>query len=811
MRSFAFLLTLRAVAAVTVTVSSFQLGNPGTNSIDLNNSTLWHSQYQPAVSLPHQATLDLGIATWINGFTYLPRQDVKPGGFINGNIGRHDIEISVDNSRWIAVISQTVYADTATLKTEVFTAIQARYVRITAFTEAGNRGPWTSAAELGVVLRGNVVSSSSAAPSIPASSTPSSSSTGALYTVLATISSVAVDCAHAGSEGSKAIDGNTGTIWHSQYSPEIKLPHNSVLDLGSTQQVTGVTYLPRQDVPAGGQIYGNIGLHTIETSVDNVNWVLASKTTYVNDSTLKRETSSGVSARYVRVTALTETGNRGQWSSAAEFGILVLSNTAPVEPPSRGSWSAVMNLPIVAAGAFLIPESGKVLVFSASGRIDFDAKGNTLTAVYDPATRAFSQRDVRETGHDMFCPGLSLDFNGRAIVTGGNDNFPTSIYTPSKDIWSKAADMKLKRGYQSSTTLSNGQVFQIGGSWVPPEQRGGKNAEIYNPATNTWTLLPGCPVAPMLTNYAQGVFRSDNHGWLFGWKDASVFQACPSKAMNWYGTTGGGSRTAVGSRAADGDSTCGTAVMYDALNGKIFTAGGAPSYEESNANSNVHVITLGATGSTPSVTSLASMAYARVFHNSVILLDGKIFTTGGQSYARPFSDENAIMQPEMWDPETLKFTILPSHRIPRTYHGIAILLLDGTVFTRGGGLCGGCATNHLDAEIFSPGYLFQSNGTVARRPITNSMSASSAAVGTSLRIITDSPVTKLSLIRYGSTTHTVNTDQRRIPLDAVLTSTTTYTITIPSDPGVALPGYWMLFALNSAGVPSVAKTIKVTL
>ena len=58
----------------------------------------------------------------------------------------------------------------------------------------------------------------------------------------------------------------------------------------------------------------------------------------------------------------------------------------------------------------------------------------------------------------------------------------------------------------------------------------------------------------MLTADAQGVFRADNHGWLFAWSDGYVFQAGPSAAMNWYGTAGGGSQTSAGTRAADGDS-----------------------------------------------------------------------------------------------------------------------------------------------------------------------------------------------------------------------------------------------------------------
>ena len=98
----------------------------------------------------------------------------------------------------------------------------------------------------------------------------------------------------------------------------------------------------------------------------------------------------------------------------------------------------------------------------------------------------------------------------------------TSVYVPSSNSWASRANMQIPRGYQSSTTCSDGRIFTIGGSWSGP--LGGKNGEIYNPTANTWTLLPGCPVAPMLTNDNQGIFRSDNHAWLFGWKSGSVFQ-----------------------------------------------------------------------------------------------------------------------------------------------------------------------------------------------------------------------------------------------------------------------------------------------
>lgn len=100
-----FFLTLGVVNGITITVDSAQSGNAGSNAIDNNNGTFWHSQYSPARALPHVATIDLLVSTWIAGFTYVPRQDVPVGGNINGNIGRHDIQVSSNKISWTTVIS----------------------------------------------------------------------------------------------------------------------------------------------------------------------------------------------------------------------------------------------------------------------------------------------------------------------------------------------------------------------------------------------------------------------------------------------------------------------------------------------------------------------------------------------------------------------------------------------------------------------------------------------------------------------------------------------------------------------------------
>lgn len=610
---------------------------------------------------------------------------------------------------------------------------------------------------------------------------------------------ITVDSFQVGNEGAKAIDGDSATFWHSEYSPVlVALPHKAVIDLGLAQTVNTFTYLPRQN----GNMNGNIGQYTLESSTDNTAWALITNATFADDRTLKTLSFTTISARYFRLTALSEAGNRGPWTSAAELTVSLSSTTL-------GSWGPVIAFPLVPVAAFVLHDTGKILTFASYQVNNYGGSGNTWTATYDPSTGLVSEADITNTQHDMFCPGMSLDVNGRAVVTGGDDANKTSIYDPQTNAWVIGAQMKIPRGYQSSAILSDGRIFTIGGSWSGGY--GGKNGEIYNATSNSWTLLPGCPVAPMLTADAQGIFRQDNHGWLFGWRSGYVFQAGPSKAMNWYGTTGTGTQTAAGLRGTDPDSMDGNAVMYDAVNGKILTLGGSPSYQNSNATSNVHLITIGTPGAAPTVATLSSMSYKRAFANAIVLPNGQVFVTGGQSYAVPFTDTTAILTPELWNPATLGFTVLPPHSIPRNYHSVALLMLDGRVFTGGGGLCGSCATNHEDGQIYSPAYLFNSNGTLATRPVVTSISSTTVLVGGTFQAVLNVAAATFSIIRYGSATHTVDTDQRRIALTPTLTSGTTYTFTIPSDSGVTLPGYWMFFALNSPGVPSIAKTIKITL
>ena len=130
------------------------------------------------------------------------------------------------------------------------------------------------------------------------------------------------------------------------------------------------------------------------------------------------------------------------------------------------------------------------------------------------------------------------------------------------------------------------------------------------------------------------------------------------------------------------------------------------------------------------------------------------------------------------------------------------------MFSGGGGLCGSCSTNHLNGQIFSPPYLFDADGSARVRPVINT-APSGAATGSAITVTTDSAVTKFALVRMSAVTHSVNNDQRRIPLTPTVVNSTTYTLQVPADKGVVLPGNYMLFALDAKGTPSIAKIINI--
>jgi galactose oxidase len=473
------------------------------------------------------------------------------------------------------------------------------------------------------------------------------------------------------------------------------------------------------------------------------------------------------------------------------------------------SWTGVTALAVDPIAVANLP-NGNLVMWSANDQYTYegdigDGWGQTYTAVFTPATLASTEVLVTNTGDDMFCPGTANLFDGTILVNGGDSSPKTSLYSWSSGLWTSDANMNIPRGYEGDTVLTNGSVMTLGGSWSGGY--GGKTAEVWT-AGQGWTVLSGVPETPIVGPDPQGIFRGDNHLWLFSAPNGEVFHAGPSAAMHWITTSGTGSITSAGNRADDPYAINGSTVLYDV--GMIMKTGGAPAYQDANAEANTYVININNGTSGVTVTKTAPMAYPRAFSNGVVLPNGQVVVVGGQTYAVPFSDATAILIPEIWDPLTRVFRQLNPMQTPRVYHSTAILLADGRVYVGGGGQCGeGCSANHFNTEILSPPYLLNANGTPATQPVISS-APSTAVLGNNISVTTTSPVVSFVLMRLSSVTHTVNNDQRRIPLQFQSTSGNTYTLEIPSNPGIVLPGYYWLFALNAQGVPSVAATVLVS-
>jgi galactose oxidase len=155
---------------------------------------------------------------------------------------------------------------------------------------------------------------------------------------------------------------------------------------------------------------------------------------------------------------------------------------------------------------------------------------------------------------------------------------------------------------------------------------------------------------------------------------------------------------------------------------------------------------------------------------------------------------------ELYDPVLDVWTEMASQAANRTYHSTALLLPDGRVISAGSD--GGDMPRTV--EYYSPPYLFK-----GPRP---TITQSPPAVGYGQRFRIDTPeaadIVRVTLIRLGSATHSVNFEQRQVDL-AFVPQSGRLAVRAPASANLAPPGDYMLFILNSDGVPSIAPIIHV--
>ena len=456
-----------------------------------------------------------------------------------------------------------------------------------------------------------------------------------------------------------------------------------------------------------------------------------------------------------------------------------------------GQWGPVVNWPVVGVHVALLP-NGKVLAYDSIGdraTENYPVQDRTRATVWDPATGTQAPVNV-DTGFNVFCSGFAHLTDGSIFLAGGNKDpqfngiVQTHTFNPTTNTWSLGPDMVAGRWYPSVTPLRNGEMLITEGGPDMPEVRttaGGLRA--LDTASLNLPLYPWLDVAP----------------------DGRAFYSGPDQTMRSLDTSGGGTWQTFGQRDTLNRSY-GSRALYDV--GKILVTGGGAS------SADARVIDIN--GATPQVSATAPMANGRRQHNLTVLADGSVLATGGNSSGASLVDlDNGVYAAEQWNPATGQWKTLAAQQVTRQYHSTALLLRDGRVLSSGGGICGVCETiGYLakNAEVFTPPYLFKKDGSgeLAPRP-TVTAAPSEAAYGTPFSISTPEPATisKLALVRLGAVTHSVDMEQRYVPL-SFTRGGGTLTATAPPNANIAPPGMYMLFAINANGVPSTARMLTIT-
>jgi YVTN family beta-propeller protein len=476
-------------------------------------------------------------------------------------------------------------------------------------------------------------------------------------------------------------------------------------------------------------------------------------------------------------------------------GVFVPTGAIPADANVAGMWSPVYDWPVVSVHSAILPD-GRVLTYGSdltglqTGHANYDIWDST------GAPDAGHMTLPNTTGTDIFCSSqVLLPASGNVFIAGGDvwsgtgttngPNNNSNLLDAAGNTLTRGINMQRSRWYSSSITLINGETYIQGGSG------GGDRPEIRG-VDGSFRLMSGIDTSPLNTSFPRNFVAPD--GRVFGYDS-------DSGQMYYVNPTGTGS-IALGAKfntAVSGSWNSSTA-MYRP--GRILQIGG-------NSNG---AYTIDITGATPVVTPTQSMSSRRAWVNATVLADGKVVATSGSAVPNESTGFNNTA--ELWDPATGQWSQGAVAAKMRMYHSNAILLPDASVLTSGGGATQPTPLadpnkNNLNAEIYYPPYLFAAGGVRAARPaITTAPSYIDIGKTYGVDVSGAAGVSRVTLVKTGSMSHSFNFEQRFLDL-TYKSSGTHVVIQAPTHAGEAPPGYYMLFVFNEAGVPSVAKIVRM--
>jgi Galactose oxidase-like, Early set domain/PKD domain len=489
------------------------------------------------------------------------------------------------------------------------------------------------------------------------------------------------------------------------------------------------------------------------------------------------------------------------------------AQSCPNETPHlTGVWTTLpYQMPINPISATLL-HTGKILIIAGS---ENDASNNSggsesyRAAIWDPTGTTSASVDVKELCYDVFCSGTAVLPDGRALVVGGTADYSfkgdnrASFVDPTTEVFAQSQNMADGRWYATATALGDGRIMAFSGLG----SGGGTNTkvQIYDLANAGagWGSAITEPFTPPLFPRT------------FLLPDGRVFftsQGAGSPTSNAY-FFDPVAKTWTISVHNDGNRQYGSAVMLPLLppsyTPRVMLFGGG------NPATRTTAIINPSAGS-PAWSAGPMMSTGRIEMNATLLPNGTVLAEGG-SYNNEAPDAPGKAA-DLYDPVSGTMSSGGTAAYSRLYHSTAVLLPDATVASMGSNP-GDRGRYESAIEIYTPPYLFDANDDLITtgRPVINGLSSGSVGYGSTLSVdyTSTTPISSAVLVRPGSATHASDMEQRLIGLcgpspQPACAGAGTLDLTMPANGNIAPPGYYMLFLLDGAGVPSVARFVQLT-
>jgi N-acetylneuraminic acid mutarotase len=297
--------------------------------------------------------------------------------------------------------------------------------------------------------------------------------------------------------------------------------------------------------------------------------------------------------------------------------------SAELYNPVAGTWASTgsMHVARTLARAVLL-SNGSVLVMGGCVNDCLSATINRAE-IYNPIAGTFTATGSMVQARAEF--GVALLANGQVLVAGGCTAYDANgclavtnkaeIYNPATGTWTSTGAMRGARHAMSATRLVSGKVLVAGGATASMDAL--NSSEIYDPSTKIWTL--GAKMLQARSDYAS-ILLATGKVLFTGGENINGVSINKAELFN----PSSGTFTATGNMTATREEH--TAVML--ANGNVLASGGNKktlTTQTPLASAELY------NPSTGTWTPTGSMSSARSGHTSTVLHNGNVVNAGGSN------------------------------------------------------------------------------------------------------------------------------------------------------------------------------------